>query len=45
MLILMLLITAFLAFAVAATGLNVGKLNLIALGLALWMLTVLLQRL
>lgn len=33
-----LLIAAFVAFLVAAFGVAVGKLNLIAVGLALWVL-------
>lgn len=42
--ILILLIVGFLAFVLAAFGVN-ARVNLVALGLALWILTVLIPRL
>lgn len=44
MLSLIILVAALVVFIIAAVNLAVPKVNLIALGLALWMLTLVLQR-
>ena len=40
---LSLLILALVLFAIAAAGLSAGRINLIAAGLAAWMLSLLIQ--
>jgi len=40
---LLLLIAAAVCFALAAIGVNVGRVNLIALGLLLWVLTAIIR--
>ena len=44
-LILVLLIVGVLCFVAAAVNVTAGRVNLVALGLACWLLTVLLPRL
>jgi hypothetical protein len=39
-----LLLAATLCFLIAAAGTGLGRVNLVALGLALWMLTLLVPR-
>jgi hypothetical protein len=41
---LLLIVAAFLCFVFAAVGRPIGNINLTALGLALWVLTLLLPR-
>jgi len=43
MMIALILIAAFVCFVLAAVGAAVPRLNLVALGLALWILTVLIE--
>lgn len=42
MLVFLLLLAGFICFLVAAAGVGVGRVNLIALGLAFWIFTALL---
>ena len=44
MVTLLLLILAFVCFILSAIGVNAPRVNLLALGLALWVLTLLLAR-
>ena len=44
MISLTILVVALIVFAAAAVNVAVPRLNLVALGLALWMLTIVLQR-
>lgn len=44
MLTLILLVLTFACFVIAAFGVVVARVNLVALGLALWVLTVLIPR-